>query len=117
MKIQIENTTAAARHFAELEALSNGQNTGTAIYKALARLESKANREAVNYCNGDTSTEQWEQTAERITKQVEKLLPNLEPGKFFVNGDPRCYSLKLKEKSGLLSYRDWGGYEILAPQF
>jgi hypothetical protein len=116
MKIQMESAAIAARHFLELEALSDGQNTGIAIYKALRRLESKANRVSTHYCNGDTTSEGWEQISERIRKQVEKLLPNLPAGRFFVNGDPRGYSLKLKENSGLISYRDWGGYEILAPQ-
>jgi hypothetical protein len=52
---------------------------------------------------------------ENIEKAVKKLLPGVEG--FFINGDPRGYSLKIKEKIYPELHQDWGGYGILAPEF
>ncbi len=92
---------------------------GLKIYEKLNRLEKKANRLATWSCNTGNDTDKQD---EAILKAVKKLLPNLKT--VFINGDPRGYSLKIKEdeakelqQSGLNIYMDWGGYGILAPDF
>lgn len=98
---------------------------GEKVYNKLLRIERKANRLAVNYCNGDVNEETYNKLSERYQKQVEKLLPRAEIyGGIIFNGDPRGYTLKMTEdaqkairNTGLSSYSDWGGYFIIAPDF
>lgn len=87
------------------------------LFNTLVRLERKANRLNTMECNGEGNPEQIEKQLNKIEEKVKKLLPNVTT--FFINGDPRGYSLKIKETEAkeLGMYSDWGGYGILAPEF
>jgi len=89
------------------------------IWEKLNRLENKANRICTAQCNGEGNQDKQNKQLEHIEKRVLQLLPNLEPENFFINGDPRGYSLKIKESKAteLKLHKDWGGYGILTPQF
>lgn len=89
---------------------------GETIYKDLLRVEHKAHRLAERRCDDPTMTEEREERLEkRYTKEVAGILGYLPDG-FFINGDPRGYALKIAGDSPI-SYTDWGGYHILAPDF
>jgi hypothetical protein len=121
MKITSEKAaqfTQHCRNLATLAGFNYPENfyEGLKIYEKLNRLERKCNRLQTWNCNtGEDTTKQDEQ----ILKAVQKLLPNVQG--IFINGDPRGYSIKIKEsevKSLPVSlYTDWGGYGILAPEF
>jgi hypothetical protein len=94
---------------------------GEEIYLQLRRLEARANKLQVMECNGDAPAN-IEQQENKIKAKVAELLPRLND--FFINGDPRGYTLKAKETAvtrlrslDLSTYTDWGGYFILAPEF
>ena len=122
MKIKAENTQRFMNHCNLLAHLTKEAPEGNAwyhgmeVYKKLRRIELKENRRMCSECNtgGDD-----EKASERTRQAVARLLPNLHG--FFINGDPRGYTLKVKsetvkaEYSGM--YTDWGGYGILAPEF
>ena len=84
--------------------------------KPLQNIERKANRMATRECNEDYSEKKsmkyWQKIEKETLALFTKPLPN-----FFINHDPRGYALKLKDGTGMIRYRDWGGYEILAPEF
>lgn len=122
MKIQAKNAFQFLRHCKALQELAGIPVAvvpvdGIAIYTKLRRLELKAHRLTTLACNEpdiDTDTS-------KIEKSVLKLFPNGLKG-FFVNGDPRGYALKLKNRDeqnklpeGLS--QDWGSYGLLAPEF
>ena len=89
---------------------------GEEIYERLLRVERKAHRLAERHCNDSTLTEEHQERLEkRYIKEVLEILGYLPDG-FFINGDPRGYALKIEGES-LISYTDWGGYHILAPDF
>jgi len=89
---------------------------GETIYNDLLRVERKAHRLAERRCDDPTMTEERELRLEkRYTKEVVEILGYLPDG-FFINGDPRGYALKIEGES-TISYTDWGGYHILAPDF
>ena len=127
MKISTNNIHQFIKHCESLSKLAGIDSTdrgslhayfeGVKIYEKLNRLERKANRIATDECNGDLSTDEANDKHEKIEKTVKKLLPNVET--FFINGDPRGYSLKIKEEEAkkLQIHSDWGGYGILAPEF
>ena len=129
MRMKPENVKTAERHFLFLasqvkpketasSAMIIGVSYGLAMYLKLARLERKANNDAVQYCNGEIDSEKWEIRTEQIVNAVNKIFGREIPG-LFVNGDPRGYSLKIKEEKAkeLGMYTDCGGYGILAPEF
>jgi hypothetical protein len=118
MKIKIENYANLKRHLENLALIANcSEWEALKIYEKLRRIELKANRLATMECNGEIEGD--ENRDEKIKKSVLKLLPGLQG--FFLNGDPRGYSLKIKEDVTKLTYpslcTDWGGYGILAPEF
>ena len=109
-----------------LKALAELGFTGS--FLTLRRLEERANRAAVRYCNGEISSEQWELSKWDIIASVSRLFKggNLPKG-FFINGDPRGYALKINSgnEAGQVHHpeyipaglhTDWGGYGILAPE-
>ena len=88
------------------------------LCRKLRRLEVKANRIACDYCNGDIDSEQWENESNEIWNKLVKIVGSFGAKYCFINGDPRGYTLKIKDefmthKNGI--DRDWGGYGILAP--
>ena len=92
------------------------------LCKRLRRLEGEAGRAALDHCNGDTTTEQWEQASEKAAAKLDRILHYSAAGvPCFINGDPRGYALKIRsewvaEHRDQAIYRDWGGYGILAPE-
>ncbi len=86
------------------------------IYRKLRRIELKENRRMCQECNTGGNDEKAD---DRTRKTIARLLPNLQG--FFINGDCRGYTLKVKEatRNELYPdmYQDWGGYGILAPEF
>lgn len=112
MKIKVENVQAFLSH-------SKALKIDADTFKRLAFLETRGHMLAEAYCNGDLESDEYERRQSRVKAAVAKAVPHLE-GKFFLNGDPRGYALKLKEevsKEFPGAHRDWGGYMILAPEF
>jgi len=90
--------------------------TGEQIWRALRRIEAEAGRLAVAYCNGEIGEQEVNEQEEAIYAQVSRVLGDVPKG-FFVNHDPRGYAIKLQPGSYSLGlHRDWGGYQILAPE-
>lgn len=120
------------KHGENLNAIFNTGLEPLVLCKKLRRLETKANKLATDYCNGENgiNSENWEQKCEPILKAVKKILfaqsYNVQRDKaIFLNGDARGYSLKIKDEflrniyktQGKNIYTDMGGYGILAPEF
>jgi len=110
------------RHGEQLQAIfpDAAETDPVLLCKKLRILEGKAGRAAVDYCNGDTTMEQWEQFTEKMLDKVDNLLQFRKTGTpVFVNGDPRGYALKIKSEwmheTRAQLHRDWGGYGIIAP--
>ncbi len=114
------------RHCQELEAL--GAEDGVEAYNKLLSLENRAHKVAEDDCNFGMEEEVYEKRMDKIRDAVSKIFGKLPEG-FFINGDPRGYALKIKEEdnklvkgqlddgiSKVISYTDWGGYGILAPE-
>ncbi len=109
------------------ENLNDIFNTGIepiALCKKLRRLEVKASRLAIDYCNGTNGvdTDNWEAKTEPVLKAVDKILHYTDKGyAVFVNGDARGFALKIDSEcvrdEQLNIWKDWGGYGILAPDF
>jgi hypothetical protein len=112
--------TEKQRHIENLSKLAAEPITASR-FAFLKQLESRGNKYAVDYCNGDIqSAEEFERKIEPIKKAVVKIFPGLKKALIF-NGDPRGYFLKINDEymraHDLRLTRDWGGYGILAPQF
>lgn len=147
MKISGTNAPALVAHCHNLCLLAGVEPnfyTGYKLYEKLRRLELKAHRLAERECNGEIDPEQPNGQRYKICASVWKLLPRLDAASFFLNGDPRGYSLKIDEQNHLYPnqqaflgnpdmhrdpsesvasfikannfYRDFGGYGILAPE-
>ena len=132
MKIKARNSYNYIQHIKTLAYLSGKYEPaevkgmayvveGEEIYLQLRRLEARANKLQVMSCNGEAPAN-IEQQKDKIRAKVAELLPRLND--FFINGDPRGYTLKAKETAvtrlrslDLSTYTDWGGYFILAPEF
>jgi hypothetical protein len=90
------------------------------LCKKLRRLETQAERMAVQICNIGMDEAEQERTEARILKAVDKLLnftgQNIP---VFVNLDPRGYALKIDDAwmrtAAADLHKDWGGYGIIAP--
>lgn len=120
MKIEIQNAPAFVRHIQTLSSLSNDSAPYQFdLFIKLSKLEAQANRICTAECNGDISEDVAGPRLDRIKKKVLALLPKLDEKDFFINGDPRGYSLKIREQKAkeLGIYTDWGSYGILAPTF
>tara|TARA_R100001443_G_scaffold91570_1_gene98216 strand:+ start:525 stop:872 length:348 start_codon:yes stop_codon:yes gene_type:complete len=89
------------------------------LCKRLLRLETKAHRLAVDFCNGDIDQLEWDKKADQILTKVETILNNKKV--LFLNGDARGYALKIDDEylknNNFNIHRDWGGYGIIAPDF
>lgn len=137
MKIEARNAYSYIQHIKLLAYLSGKEEaeevqkyaysvTGEEVYQKLCRIEAKAHRQQERECNGETTEEQAQKADERTRKQVAELLPRLESLrlKFYINGDPRGYTLKIDAADqprlialGFSTYTDFGGCIILAPEF
>jgi hypothetical protein len=91
------------------------------LCKRLRYYERKAEASTVALCNGCSESLQTyhESALYRIENKVKKLLGITEDNQIFINRDPRGYALKMAAEftANKVSYRDWGGYGILAPDF
>ena len=89
------------------------------LCKRLFRLENKAHKLALDFCNGEIDQLEWDQKANKILTKVEAILKNKKV--LFLNGDARGYALKIDDgyirNNNLNIHRDWGGYGIVAPDF
>jgi len=84
-----------------------------ALCKKLHRIERKAHNLMLDYCNGVMDHDTLEKGAEKIEKQVKKILGM----DIYLNRDPRGRSLKFTEEQSVswTGYKDLGGYGIIAP--
>jgi len=115
------------KHGENLNAIFNTGLEPLVLCKKLRRLENKAHKLALDYCNGENgvNTENWEIKQAPILAAVRKIL--FSKGfdnsplqwSIFINGDARGYALKIKDSvvrnRNLNIYCDMGGYGILAP--
>ena len=89
------------------------------LCKRLFRLENKAHKLALDFCNGKIDQLEWDQKADKILTKVEAILKNKKV--LFLNGDALGYALKIDDgyirNNNLNIHRDWGGYGIVAPDF
>ena len=89
------------------------------LCKRLFRLENKAHKLALDFCNGKIDQLEWDQKADKILTKVEAILKNKKV--LFLNGDARGYALKIDDgyirNNNLNIHKDWGGYGIVAPDF
>lgn len=130
MKLNKWTFKALARHAKELEAL--GAEDGVEAYNTLCRIERRAHKLAEDACNYGMEDSIIEKRKEAIKSQVKKVFGGKLPNGFFLNGDPRGYSLKISvegnrifanSEDGInrdgraISYTNLGGYGILAPEF
>ena len=89
------------------------------LCKRLFRLENKAHKLALDFCNGEIDQLEWDQKADKILTKVEAILKNKKV--LFLNGDARGNALKIDDgyirNNNLNIHKDWGGYGIVAPDF
>ena len=124
MKNKKERMYAAIEtHGANLNVIFNTGIDNITLCKKLRRIETKASRGALDYCNGNIDMDAWEIIGNNALIKLDKLLGFVSKGvPVFINSDPRGYTLKINDswitgytsKGGKI-YRDWGGYGILAP--
>jgi hypothetical protein len=95
-----------------------------ALCKLLRRFESRAERIALQLCNGPQfkTEDEPDRLCDKILDGLDKLLGFRAAGiPIFINRDPRGYSLKIDDEyvraHSLAMHTDWGGYGIIAPDF
>lgn len=97
-------------------------------FSQLKQAEKTAGNNALLYCNGNITEEQYERRRNLTLAYVKSLFGGTLPKGFFINGDPRGYALKINSgnEAGMVHHpeyipqglhTDWGGYGILAPEF
>jgi hypothetical protein len=96
------------------------QRDAVKLCKQLHTLEMQAHKHAEDCCNGYIEGETEEKKDAALLKRLHVILGKTDIP-VFLNGDPRGYSLKIKDeymrKNDIDLYHDWGGYGILAPDF
>lgn len=101
-----------AKHFQELRAIGYAY----ASMMKLSDLENTMHELAEAFCNGELSDAEYQAKEEEMTERVKDAFGGQLPKGFFINADARGYALKC-EGNDKISYRDFGGYQILAPEF
>lgn len=114
---------AKAKHFVELKELGY-------IYSSLGKingLERRVHAFAEKLCNEDVPESTETRQLKKFTEEAAELFGGTVPHGFMINLDPRGYALKLDDEAYSrnpqdsnympISYTDWGGYGILAPEF
>lgn len=120
LKIKAVNAPQFVKHLSVISYLSGGLVPYPFdVLEQLNKLEKRANRICTLDCNGEIDSEKADKQLQAIKEKVLKLLPVLPESLFFINGDPRGYSLKIKESFSkeIGIYQDWGSNGILAPEF
>ena len=105
------------KHGDNLKSIFNLDVDSVKLCKQLFRLENKAHKLALDYCNGVFEGD-IDKESEKILSKVAKLL-NTNTFNMFLNTDARGYALKLFEdfSKDKPIHKDWGGYGIIAPDF
>lgn len=89
------------------------------LSKAALKLERFIHQAELDDCNGTASDESVAKREEAARRRFQKLFGTKLEGDFFINGDARGYTLKVKDsamrKQNIDLPRDWGGYGIIAP--
>lgn len=119
-KIKAVNAPQFVKHLSVISYLSGGLVPYPYdVLEQLNKLEKRANRICTLDCNGEIESEKADKQLQAIKDKVLKLLPVLPKSEFFINGDPRGYSLKIRESFAkeIGIYQDWGSNGILAPEF
>lgn len=125
MTIKERRTAQLNRHYAALETLAKlcglESPNGKKLSCKLLQIERIAHKRMEDYCNGIADTFQNNRHIEQHFTEVQKIFNNQLIG-FFVNTDPRGYTLKIDDEIMRTTYkevdlqRDWGGYGLLAPE-
>lgn len=112
-------THRRAEHAAALATLhaNPAAADGAAMLRGLRSVERTTHRAATDYCNGEKTLEQWEETKDKARALVSQIFGGALPDGFFINGDPRGYALKLQTAPAAGLETDWGRHAILAPDF
>ena len=113
-KQKIEMYSRIKKHGDTLKNIFNLNIDSVKLCKKLFRLERKAQKLALLYCNEGIEIDK---EVNQILIKVSKIL-NTNINNIFFNGDPRGYALKFDEeftKDKDIIYRDLGGYGIIAP--
>ena len=105
------------KHGDNLKSIFNLDVDSVKLCKQLFRLENKAHKLALDYCNGVFEGD-IDKESEKIISKVAKLL-NTNTFNMFFNSDARGYALKFFEdfSKDKPIHKDWGGYGIIAPDF
>jgi len=105
------------KHGDNLKSIFNLDVDSVKLCKQLFRLENKAHKLALDYCNGVFEGD-IDKESEKILSKVAKLL-NTNTFNMFFNSDARGYALKFFEdfSKDKPIHKDWGGYGIVAPDF
>lgn len=128
MTTKERNAIKQAHKQRHLESLQKLGYTKDSLH-AIKRLETEANRVQTADCNGELTEVEASDADMRISNRVASLFGGKLPKGFFINGDPRGYTLKLDPEAWKVSdnaqenwearpikYTDWGDYMILAPE-
>lgn len=93
------------------------------LSNALLGIERQGNILAINYCNGEITTEEWEVISDELYTKVQALFNDKLQG-LKINGDARGYTVKIDDAinrelsdKGIKLHTDMGGYGILGPTF
>ena len=112
-----ENITAHGDNLKKLFKLDNSVDS-VKLCKSLLRLENKAHKIALDYCNHGNIDNS---AVKNILFQVAVLLKIeiSDADEIFFNGDARGYALKINDEfvKHKEIFKDWGGYGIIAPDF
>jgi hypothetical protein len=113
-----ENITAHGDNLKKLFKLDNSVDS-VKLCKSLLRLENKAHKIALDYCNHGNIDQ--DSAVKNILFQVAVLLKIeiSDADEIFFNGDARGYALKINDEfvKDKEIFKDWGGYGIIAPDF
>src|SRR5210317_767521 len=98
------------KHGDNLKSIFNLDVDSVKLCKQLFRLENKAHKLALDYCNGAFEGD-IDKESEKILSKVAKLLKTNTFNMFF-NSDARGYALKFFEdfSKDKPIHKDWGGY-------
>lgn len=112
-----------SKHFVELKELGY-------IYSSLGKingLERRVHAFAERLCNEDIPESTENRQLKKFMDEATELFGGELPTGFFINLDPRGYALKLDDTAYSrdpeasdympITYRDWGGFGILAPEW
>ena len=104
------------KHGDNLKAIFNLDIDSIKLCKQLFRLEKKAHKLALDYCNGALTD--IEKQSNSILDKVAKILKT-NTFNMFLNTDARGYALKFFEdfSKDKPIHKDWGGYGLIAPDF